>query len=629
MNRPSRLSVVPSRRGAGGDVAVYAGFGGQAPAHVEAALERILASRTFRRSERHKDFLRHVVRAALDGRHDELKEVVIGIEVFRRDVSDYDPRQDPIVRVEAGRVRDKLARYYADEGVADAFEIRLPVGGYLPQLARRAAGPKAPRSIGSFAVLPFASLSSDPADAIFCEALADQLIDALSRVPGARVVGRASAAKARGESVDVKVVARLLGVGHVVEGSVQRAGDRRRCLAQLFRARDRACLWSQRFDLDVREPADLFAFQDRVTGAVVEAVERLDVREARHAAPFAPTRTVGTVHPEARDLYERARYLVQQRSTEGLEKGVALLERSIALDPDFAPAHTQLGIARSTLYGIHAVPTLPASREVERCARRALDLDPNDGDARALIANIAFRIDRDWPRAEALFREALQVAPNCAGAHQSYAAALVFNGRYPEALEHARIALDLDPLNITVRIHVAVVSAYARDYRTAVDEFHSILDLDPDHVYAHIMLGSLLLWAGDSASAMTHFEHAMRVEPAHPIPHFNVVFVHGFDGDRERARRMLDELIARLEAAGTPYQRYNRAMAEAFLGDVPAMCATLRRVATAHELLFMSVPADPSFDPYRDDPAFVALIEEFGLPRLPPSPFATSIADAR
>ncbi len=620
MNRTTRLHVVPPI-GSGSPratAAPYQPFAGHPAALVEGALERIVESRTFRRSERHRAFLRHVVRAALDGRLDELKEVVIGLQVYGRDVAHYDPSRDPIVRVEAGRVREKLARYYADEGGGDAFEIQLPVGGYLPRIARRTAS-RAPRHLGSFAVLPFASLSSNPDDAMFCEALVDQLVDGLARVGGARVVGRASAARARRETVDLKAVARLLGVTHVVEGSVQRAGTRLRCFAQLFRARDRVCLWSQRFDLDER--GDLFELQDRVADAVLAAIAPPDDRDA--ARP-APPRVVATGDPKARDLYERARYLVQQRSNEGLEKGMALLERSIALDPSFAPAHTQLGIARSTYYGIMARPTLPAFREVEQCARRALELDPLDGDARALIANIAFRVDRDWPRAESLFREALQVAPNCAGAHQSYAAALVFNGRYPEALEHARIALDLDPLNLTVRIHFAVVSAYARDYRSAIDEFRAVIDLDPDHFYGHVMLGSTLLWAGASGEAMAHFDHAIRVAPDHPIPRFDVIFAHGHDGRRAEARAMLDALIDRLESTGAPYQRYNRAMAEAFLGDVPALCATLRRVAEAHELLFVSLPADPSFDPHRDDPAFVALMDEYGLPRLPPSPFATT-----
>ena len=612
MNRPSLRSATQTDDGA-----AYLPFAGHAPALVEEALERILASRTFRRSQRHRTFLRHVVGAALTGRHQALKEVVIGVEVYRRDLADYDPRRDPIVRVEAGRVREKLARYYADEGGDDAFEIQIPVGGYLPQLSRRSTR-AVPRSLGSFAVLPFACLSSDAADARFCDALADQLVDLLSRAPGVRVIGRMSAIKARAQSVDMKVVGKLLGVGHVVEGSLQRAASRYRCIAQVFRTRDRTCVWSQRFECDAGESADLFAFQDRIADTVTAAVLKTGAPD--DAVATLPKRAA-SADASARDLYERARYLVQVRNNEGLEKGIALLEQSIARDPDFAPAHSQLGIARSAYYGIMARPTLAAFRDVEQCARRALAIDPLDGDARALIANIAFRVDRDWPRAEPLFRDALRIAPNSASAHHSYAAALVFNGRYVEAIEHARIALDLDPLNVTVRINLAVITTYARDYATAIDEFHAIVDIEPNHFYAHIMLGSAYLWAGAHDAAMTHFDTAIRIAPEHPIPQFDRIFVFGAMGEHARGRAMLADLLARLE--GRHYQLYNRAMAEAFLGDLAGLCETLHRVAAAHELLFVSLSADPSFDAYRDEPAFIALMNRYGLPRLPPSPFAS------
>jgi TolB-like protein len=615
MTRPSHLHVVPN---ATATASSYQPFAGHPPAVVESAVDRILASATFRRSQRHRNFLRHVVDAALNGRHEELKEIVIGLEVFDRDIADYDPRSDPIVRVEAGRVREKLDRYYANEGVADPFEIQIPVGGYLPQLSRRVAKPAA-RNLGSYAVLPFASLSSNADDAIFCEALADQMIDLLSRVPGVRVVGRMSAIKARAQSADMKVLGKLLGVNHVVEGSIQRSGSRCRCVAQVFRTRDRVCIWSQRFESAVGDSTDLFAFQDRIADAVIAAIAQPEATAATTTSTASNKAASG--NPEARDLYERARYLVQLRSNEGLEKGIALLERSIALDPEFAPAHTQLGIARSAYYGVMARPTLTAFREVEQSARRALELDPLDADARALIANIVFRVDRDWRRAEPLFREALRVGPNSASAHHSYAQGLVFNGRFLEAIEHARIALDLDPLNITVRINLAVITSYARDYQTAIEEFTAVLDIEPDHFFAHFMLGSVYLWAGAADPAMKHFEIACALVPDHPIPQFDRIFVYGLRGEHARGREMLAALLAKLE--GKNYQLYNRAMAEAYLRDVTALCATLRRVAARHELLFVSLPADPSFDPYRDHPEFIALMNEYGLPCLPPSPFAS------
>ena len=127
----------PSSDRSAANAAPVAGRLGDFPsAWVEAALERLLVSDTFRRSQRHRRFLTHVVGAGLAGRHDRLKEIIIGLEVFGRALPGYDPREDPIVRVEAGRIRDKLERFYEGEGAAESYQIGIPVGGYLPRFTR-------------------------------------------------------------------------------------------------------------------------------------------------------------------------------------------------------------------------------------------------------------------------------------------------------------------------------------------------------------------------------------------------------------------------------------------------------------------------------------------------------------
>ena len=190
------------------------------------------------------------------------------------------------------------------------------------------------------------------------------------------------------------------------------------------------------------------------------------------------------------------------------------------------------------------------------------------------------------------------------------------------------IALDLDPLNLTVRIHLAVISSYARDFKTCEEEFKAVLDVEPNHFYAHIMLGTAYLWAGAEKASLRHFEAANRSAPGHPIPLFNFVFRKGRVGAIADGRRMLDELVVQLTETGQPYQLYNRAMAEAFLGNVQGACDVLRMSAEARELLFTSAPADPSFDRIRDHPQFVALMREYRLPtELAPSPFASTVVD--
>ena len=594
--------------------AVHPPFAGHSTSLVEAALEKILKSSTFLRSQRHRRFLSHVVRAMLDGHHEVLKEIVIGVEVFDRPIADYDPRRDPIVRVEAGRVRVKLARYYASEGADDPFEIQIPVGGYLPHLSPRHASQKPARDLGSLAVLPFTSLSSHPDDIVFCDTLASQLIDTLSRVRGLRIVGRVSAFKAHAKGLDYKALGKLLGVNTVIEGSLQRYGSRYRCIAQQFRTRDRVCLWSQRFEGGLDEHIDIFALQDRISDAVLEAVTP---RTSPQPDGVANLRTAASV--EVRDLFERGRYLAHRYEIEDSRKAIALFRKAVALDPQFAPAYAQMASCQSRLAMLTALPVTTAFKEIESNASHALELDPLDGDARGILAFIASRVDHDWPRAERMFREALRVAPSSSRTHGSFGSTLIYVGRYLEGLQHTRIAMDLDPLNLAARGDHALSSSFARDYDTAIKEFNAVLEFEPDHFFARVMLGMTLTWVGDHDAATPHFERAAAIAPNHPVPGFCRALSLGAHGRVDEGRASLQAHVARL--VDVPYANYNRAMAEAYLEDREAILDSLRRAAAANENVMNSFAVDPSFDRYREDPDFIVLREGLGLPRVGPSPF--------
>lgn len=244
---------------------------------IEVALERVIASDTFRRSQRHRDFLAHIVRAGLAGHQVQLKEVIIGLEVFGRALPDYDPRRDPIVRVEAGRIRDKLARFYDTEGAGEAFQLVIPIGSYLPRLGRRSAVPKTIERL-ALAVLPFTGIAADSDDAAFAHGLVDQLIDTLGRIPGLKLVARLSASKAQELGADLRETGRVLAVDYVIEGSLQRRGARLRCVAHLSTTKDGLRIWSQRFDHDSDVGDDLFDFEDAIAEAVTKAVSALPVQ---------------------------------------------------------------------------------------------------------------------------------------------------------------------------------------------------------------------------------------------------------------------------------------------------------------------------------------------------------------
>jgi TolB-like protein len=586
---------------------------------IEVTLERVIASNTFRRSQRHRRFLIHLIRAGLAGQRDQLKEVIIGIEVFDRAMSTYDPRRDPIVRVEAGRIRDKLARYYEGEGAGEAFQIVIPIGNYLPLFVRRKVGSHAAQHTYSLAVLPFSNFSGDADDASFSLGLADQLIDTIGRVPGLKVVARLSAMKARDVGMDLKGVGKLLGVSHVIEGSVQRSGSRIRCIAQLSHTKDSVRVWSQRFEHDTDREDDLFDFQDAIANAVLAAVSALhapanpDVGSNWSINGLRPT---NTENRDARDLFERARYLEQQRTLEGYQKAIALLERAVAIDPTFAQAYSHLGSAHANRTALIVEPTFPSFDHVKRAALRALELDPLDGDARALLGMVAYRIDYRWDLAEPMFHEGLRLAPNSVLVHSSYAWGLVFNGRFEEALRHTRLAQDLDPLNLGLRANNVAIALFARHYDLAISEFKAVIQLEADHVFSHVMLGMTYMSIGQHEVAMPHFEHVCGVMPNHFSPRFCRICVFGLRGDIERGKRDLEILLR--EIGDRHYSRFNLAMAQSCLGDLEGALKSLEYAAENRDVLFVSLPAHALLDRNREDPRYLGLLRRYGLPLLPP-----------
>jgi serine/threonine-protein kinase len=235
-------------------------------AAVTAQLDKILASSTFIRSKRLGRFLRFTVEQCLDGRQNSLKEYLVGVEVFNK-LETFDPRIDSIVRVEARRLRSKLERYYQTEGRDDDVIIQFRKGSYVPLLMTREqlrqlglpedGGPRA--GLKSIAVGRFANLGVDPAWSHFCTGLTDEVISALTKIPGFRVMARTSVT---GEDVRTD---------YVLEGSIRKQGDRMRIAAQLIDTASSLYVWSETYERDLN---DVFAVQDEISRAIVLALRR-------------------------------------------------------------------------------------------------------------------------------------------------------------------------------------------------------------------------------------------------------------------------------------------------------------------------------------------------------------------
>lgn len=268
------------------------------PEQVRDALRRILDSDTLSGSERLCRFLSYSVQAALDGRSDDLNQYQIGVDVFDKPES-FDPAADPIVRVEAGRLREKLDRYYTGEGAGDEIRLRFASRGYSTRFERCVESPakvteaksngvargstaaeafEGARPI-SIAVLPFVDLSPDRDQEAFCDGFAVELINSLALVERLRVVSRSLSFQFRGDAVDLLEAGRKLGVDALLEGSVRRYPEESRITAQLSDATDGFLLWAGSYTAENDSPLEV---QEQVVESICSALNALLERRRKH-----------------------------------------------------------------------------------------------------------------------------------------------------------------------------------------------------------------------------------------------------------------------------------------------------------------------------------------------------------
>ncbi len=331
-------------------------------------------------------------------------------------------------------------------GAAMAGLAYLLLPGYFPGL-----GLSAPATVSkdSIAVLPFSNLSQDGSDDYFSDGMSEELLNLLARVPGLRVAARTSSFAYKNKEVDVRDVARELGVETVLEGSVRRSGDRVRITAQLIDAKTGYHLWSNTYD---RQMEDIFVVQDDISAEIVKALQgKLSGEETPEtvvrAAP--PTENV-----EAYQLYLQARHQWKRRGQGPIERSIELLNQALALDPEFARAYAGLAAAYVVLPGYSGESVEAMNEKAAAAARQALARDPNLAEAHAVLAEIDSTEGR-WADAEAGFFFATSLDPNDPSSRQWYSLLLRRTGRLQAALEQAQVALELDPTSPVINANMA------------------------------------------------------------------------------------------------------------------------------------------------------------------------------
>ncbi len=479
----------------------------------------------------------------------------------------------------------------------------VALGGVVAMLADRsprtapATTTAATRDARSVAVLPFIDLSPARDQAYFSDGVTEEILNALAHVPELRVPARTSSFSFKGRDLQVREIARQLGVSTVLEGSVRRDGNRVRITAQLIDATSDTHLWSQTFDREVR---DVFAVQTEIARTVTAA---LKVRLADGGPAPAPSAA-------AHDLYLQGRFYWNRRSAADLRRAIQLFGDATRADSTYARAFAGLALAYASLpiSGPDA-PVMPTLVKAEDAALRAIALDPSLGEAYAALG-YTYHWQWRWADAERALRRATELAPADASAREWYGEHLVKVGRAREAEAEVRRAVMLDPLSPIANVNLGLVLMLDGRFRESIAHLEQTSRMDPSIVSVQLLLHRAYLLAGEVEKAEEAGRRAAELRGMSNASDFvTLARASGSPSDHAAALAVLD----RWERGQRPVWP-EIAMYYALMGERDRTIDALERGLTARSPLMTSVKVAPWLDPMRSDPRFVRLVRDMGFP---------------
>jgi serine/threonine-protein kinase len=574
---------------------------------VRQQLDRMLASATFQQVDRLKRFLSFIVTETIAGRGDQLKEYVVGVQVFGKEET-FDPRTDPIVRVQARRLRARLARYYRAEGQADQTIIELPKGGYLPVFRRREGGETVRRFVSAglasrntVAVVPFDDHSPNADLGYVCKGVRQEVIHGLTRVAALRVIAWDPADLPEGDGSEA---ASPPAAAMVVTGSVQSSGDTLRVTTQLVDATSGRYCWSESIDGEAR---DLFSLQRQVAETVIARLRPELLESAAQPTPRRPRENLA-----AHNLYLQGRYHLNQRTEEGLLKAADFFEKAIVEDAQYAQAHSGLSDAYGLLahYGVRG----PADvwDKAASAASTAVMLDGQSAEAHTSLAHVKSTQHWDWQGAEREFQRALNLDPHYPTAHHWYAmSCLAPMGRLDDARDQMQLAQSLDPVSAIIARDLTMVHYYRRDFEAALDQCDHTIELNPHFSPAYWMLGLIQEQRKDFDESAAAFQRAVHLSPHSPRMHGALGRTFALSGKRKMAFGILKKL--RQLAKRRYVSPFEFASVHLALGQVDLGFRWLAQACRDRAFELTALKVDPRFDVLKGDPRFAELAHAVGL----------------
>ena len=453
----------------------------------------------------------------------------------------------------------------------------------------------------SIAVLPLENLSHDPDNVYFAEGMQDEILARLSKIADLKVISRTSTQKYKSAPDNLREIAKQLGVGNVLEGSVQKSGDAVRVNVQLINALNDAHLWG---DVYERKLTDIFAVESDIAKTIADTLQAKLTGAEKQLIAAQPTTDL-----TAYELYLKGRSLWSKRGGENLRQAIGFYEQAIARDPKYALAYAGLAEAYVLLPAYTTTAPQDAYPTAKAAALKALQLDEKLAEAHTALGLLLCSGDLDMAGSISEFQRAIALNPNYATAHHWYGnGPLLALGRFEEAIAEGKRAIELDPLSPIINADLGQNLYAARRYDEAIAQLRKTLEIDPTFYYAHYNLGMALQRKGDVPAAIAEYTKAQQLSDDLFIPVL-LASAKARSGDKDAAVRLLAELE---ELSQHRYvSSYWRTLLYLSLGNRDEAIRRLEQAIADHESLTITmIKADPKLDPLRGDPRFEALVQK-------------------
>jgi serine/threonine-protein kinase len=476
----------------------------------------------------------------------------------------------------------------------------LNVGGWRERLLTRNRTPR----ISSLAVLPLENFSRDPEQEYFADGMTEALITDLSKISALRVISRTSVMQYKGVKRPLPEIAKALQVDAVIEGSVERVGDRVRITAQLIQAANDKHLWAESYDRDLRE---VLALQDQVARQIATAVQvKLTPQERERLSSGGPTNS------EAYQLYLLGRYHWNKGTQQELTKSMEYYQQALAKDPNYALAYAGLADSYSSLSDWY-LPPRQVMPQAKAATMKALELDQSLAAAHNALCSIYTNYDWDWQGANKECQRAVELNPNSADAHDNYASELADIGQWDKMAVEIRRSEELDPLSFRIYSDAAQWYWLARQDDRAVDQLRKAIELEPDYFLAHTWLGVVYAHMGRLPEAVAETQKGAQLSDS-PLARAVMGYAYALAGRSSEARKVADELAAK---RGQNYLcPYEIGTIYVGLGQKDEAFRWLERAYDERSYCIPALKFDTRLDPIRSDPRLEDLIRRVGFPEL-------------